>query len=84
MDKMTAGAEAGALGLLSPLDLLPRGWQTGPTGLPRDQVQRFFGATIAYTWDKRSTDEFHDSGFRVSNERHLRRPRCQNFASRKP
>ena len=53
------------------LGLLPRGGQTGPIGRLRDQMQRLFGATIAFTWDKRTVGEWHDSGFRVSNETHL-------------
>ena len=34
-------------------------------------MQRLFGATIAFTWDRRTVGEWHDSGFRVSNETHL-------------
>jgi hypothetical protein len=34
-------------------------------------MQRLFGATIAFTWDNRSTGEWHDRGFRVSNKTHL-------------
>ncbi len=56
---------------MSQLGLLPRGGQTGPIGRLRDQMQRLFGATIAFTWDKRTAGEWHDSGFRVSNETHL-------------
>ena len=56
---------------MSHLGLLPRGGQTGPIGRLRDQMQRLFGATIAFTWDQRTAGEWHDSGFRVSNETHL-------------
>ena len=56
---------------MSQLGLLPRGGQTGPIGRLRDQMQRLFGATIAFTWDRRTAGEWHDSGFRVSNETHL-------------
>ena len=56
---------------MSQLGLLPRGGQTGPIGRLRDQMQRLFGATIAFTWDKRTAGEWHDTGFRVSNETHL-------------
>ena len=53
------------------LGLLPRGGHTGPIGRLRDQMQRLFGATIAFTWDKRTSGEWHDTGFRVSQENHL-------------
>ena len=56
---------------MSQLGLLPRGGRTGPIGRLRDQMQRLFGATIAFTWDRRTAGEWHDSGFRVSNETHL-------------
>lgn len=56
---------------MSQLGLLPRGGRTGPIGRLRNQMQRLFGATIAFTWDKRTAGEWHDSGFRVSNEAHL-------------
>jgi hypothetical protein len=56
---------------MSQLGLLPRGGQTGPIGRLRDQMQRLFGSTIAFTWDKRTVGEWHDSGFRVSQETHL-------------
>ena len=53
---------------MAQLGLLPRGGRTGPIGRLRDQMQRLFGATIAFTWDKRASGEWHDRGFRVSNE----------------
>ena len=56
---------------MAQLGLLPRGGQTGPIGRLRDQMQRLFGATIAFTWDKRNVGEWHDTGFRVSQETHL-------------
>jgi hypothetical protein len=34
-------------------------------------MQLLFGATVAFTWDKRVAGEWHDQGFRVSNETHL-------------
>ncbi|MGB5295948.1 MAG: replication protein RepA, partial [Thermoanaerobaculia bacterium] len=46
---------------MSQLGLLPRGGQTGPIGRLREQMQRLFGATIAFTWDRRTVGEWHDS-----------------------
>ena len=56
---------------MAELGLLPRGGKTGPIGRLRDQMQRLFGATIAFTWDKRAAGEWEDDGFRVSRRTHL-------------
>lgn len=56
---------------MAELGLLPRGGKTGPIGRLRDQMQRLFGATIAFTWDKRAAGEWEDDGFRVSRRSHL-------------
>ena len=56
---------------MADLGLLPRGGRHGPIGRLREQMQRLFSATIAFTWDKREQGEWHDAGFRVAKETHL-------------
>ena len=53
------------------LGLTPSGGPNGPIGRLRGQMQRLFGATIAFTWDAQSEGEWHDAGFRVARESHL-------------
>ena len=53
------------------LGLTPSGGPNGPIGRLREQMQRLFGATIAFTWDGPSDGEWHDAGFRVARETHL-------------
>ncbi len=58
-------------GFMAQLGLLPRGGRWGPIGRLRDQMQRLFGATIAFTFDGREDGEWHDAGFRVAEKTHL-------------
>ncbi len=53
------------------LGLTPSGGPNGPIGRLREQMQRLFGATIAFTWDGTAQGEWHDAGFRVAREAHL-------------
>ena len=53
------------------LGLTPSGGHNGPIGRLREQMQRLFGSTIAFTWDGGSDGEWHDAGFRVARETHL-------------
>ena len=53
------------------LGLTPSGGSNGPISRLREQMQRLFSATIAFTWDGESDGEWHDAGFRVARESHL-------------
>lgn len=56
---------------MADLGLLAHGGRNGPIGRLRDQMQRLFGATIAFTWDESSEGEWHDAGYRVTSEARL-------------
>ncbi|MDH3745010.1 MAG: replication protein RepA [Acidobacteriota bacterium] len=56
---------------MADLGLLAHGGRYGPIGRLRDQMQRLFGATIAFTWDQSSEGEWYDAGYRVTSETHL-------------
>ena len=58
-------------GFMAQLGLLPRGGRWGPIGRLRDQMQRLFAATIAFTFDGRDDGAWHDAGFRVAEQTHL-------------
>jgi hypothetical protein len=56
---------------MADLGPLAHGGCHGPIARVRDQMQRLFSATIAFTWDNRSEGAWHDAGFRVASETHL-------------
>lgn len=58
-------------GFMAQLGLLPRGGRWGTIGRLRDQMRRLFSATIAFTVDGREDEEWHDAGFRVTEQTHL-------------
>ena len=58
-------------GFMAQLGLIPAGGRWGTIRRLRDQMMRLFSSTIAYTYDRQSTGEWHDTGFRVGRRTQL-------------
>ncbi len=58
-------------GFMAQLGLIPAGGRWGTIRRLRDQMMRLFSSTIAYTYDRRATGEWHDTGFRLARHTHL-------------
>ncbi len=56
---------------MAQLGLIPSGGRNGPIHRLRDQAKRLFSSTIAYTYDASDRGEWHDQGFRLTDETHL-------------
>lgn len=56
---------------LARLGLGQGGGKTGPAGRLRDQMQRLFGATIAFTWERPAEGRWRDRGFRIAEDAEL-------------
>jgi len=57
---------------MAELGLIPAGGRWGTIGRLRDQMKRLFSSPIAYTYDSAASGEWHDTGFRVAEDK--RRP----------